>query len=94
MPTLTDSILDIRQEAPPHDRLLVVDERELFAQAASDAQHTADQLGKRVALFYRGVICVADPDRPFEDFLSEVSSKVEKAPDRDPEAAAFPDHPQ
>lgn len=90
MPTQTDSILDIRQEAPPHDHLLVADETMAPATAVSDAVHMAKHTGREVALFYRGEIVLADPAPNLNSVLTKLKEKLATPPDYDPEAAAFP----
>lgn len=95
MPTLTDSVLDIRQDAPPHDHLLVADERTDLPNVVSDGVQTAKHTDKRIALYYRGAVVVVGPEPSFNSVLSQLKGKLEDPPDYDPEAAAFPDekHP-
>lgn len=90
MPTLTNTVMDIRQEAPEHDYLLVVDETTSIENVVSDGLHATKHLGGTVVVFYRGVLIQFDDRSSFAGRLAELEGKLTRPPDEDPEAAAFP----
>jgi len=90
MPTLTDSILDIRRNAPPHDYLLVADETKDPPNVASDALHAARQSSADVVVYYRGVLVKVDPQSDYSEIVTGIYAKLEDPPDKDPVASDFP----
>jgi len=91
MPTLTDSVMDLRQEAPPHDYLLVADETTGIANVVSDGLQAAKHLSAEVVVYYRGALVKFDKRSTFEARIAELEGKLASPPDEDPEASAFPD---
>lgn len=94
MPTLTDSILDIKQEAPPHDHLLVADATESLANVVSDAVHAAHHMSAELAVYYRGALVKVDSNSSFSTVISAFDAKLQDPPDKDPVASDFPDDPR
>jgi hypothetical protein len=90
MPTLTDSILDIRDSAPPHDYLLVAGDTRDVSNVASDALHAARQISADVVVYYRGVLVKVDPQSDYSEIVTGIYAKLEDPPDKDPVASDFP----
>jgi len=93
MPTLTDSILDLRRDAPEHDYLLVADDTKDLSGVVSDGVHAAQHMSADVLLFYRGETMLLTPASTFSAVVSELHGKLEGAPDKDPVASDFPAEP-
>jgi len=90
MPTLTDSILDIRDSAPPHDYLLVAGDTRDLSAVVRDAVHAAQHMSADVVLYYRGEILLLTPASTFSAVISELDGKLQDPPDKDPVASDFP----
>jgi len=90
MPTLTDSISDLRQEAPPHDYLLVASDTKDVSTVASDAVHAAQQISSDVVVYYRGALVKATPQSEYSQVVTGIYARLEDPPDKDPVASDFP----
>jgi len=90
MPTLTDSISDLRHEAPPHDYLLVAAGTKDVSNVASDAVHTAQQISADVVVYYRGALVKATPRSEYSQVVTDIYARLEDPPDTDPVASDFP----
>lgn len=93
MPYPDQSLMDVRQEAPPHDYLLVADDTKDVPNVVSDALHAAHHTNSDIALYYRGVLILVGENDEYGNIIHTLSAKLSDPPDYDPNAASFPDDP-